>query len=915
MSTLSTNKVRYDELMKNPLLFLHRVDRSYTDYDGTYVERITWEPVDQEFDSDLGKDEVKGNCFNYELVVSEPIADGAVQGEAPEKETIYFNIHPISASNINDWRIVINSYIIRSQTPADRYPYIHLLWMLNYRQWNSEDVVKALSLYDVTSQPYIIKALSKISKCLSVDKQQQMRNALASFNYKYEIYSPAAIKEAINHVTPIPNGILEKGNVFRLVDVVLKDDEYDTKTLDIDEQTQNAFLCLYRWLHNEDAEVNYSSLNSIYSLSSHEIQMDIVKRYFHDIRLGKTTLDTQLLEQFRESRYSDFIRFRYCLYSPDEPINLSVPLLCDSLLTVQQTQGEAFQTFDGVMDFVMTNCDVTKPSVRLGMEEFLPRCDGGAIINKQFNGFIDFSIVFELDESKFTKENLLGSIRWWLDRRSHHLSYPACGYDKERRPLSEEMKQHCLSTRIIEENTPNGVCKREVNRFACSTICQDENKWVVYDTDYRWLNHFLKEPMPEVGDNHQPNETHIIDIEQTSPELMEKYLRSWANSCKKADEKRFVIGSDGLKSLLVQYSKPIAMRIIPQSLPLIGWDFDVFGIRKALCEEKNIEPSKASDEVKLEFKAKESSELKKRVIETLKEELDVKEFDGDFFEVPYDRELLRKLKDLYYFKGSMPESPKVQQIEFLTSQKLNNFRPFCAPKLSEGQNKATGLPFFWCRGLECFHNCLKQQTLENCPSWHKYSLYHMVEIMGFPKLRETEAGFEPDETIVEFIACANRVMKKFRRLKCRACGHLMYTYRLSTFNRHNNYSCINPTCSEYNHPVYLSYCYKCKTGLIDSRDSAKCPNGWYICPTCLSCCDDGLYDRQAQRYTLQNQPVPFGIQSKLGQGHNDKGIYYCHKCGTQLQYYIEDEKERWICPQCNVEYKNQKQLSTPFAGC
>lgn len=900
--------------MKNPLLFLHRIDCSYTEYDGAFVEQITWEPVDQEFDGSIGKDELRGNCFNCELVVSEPIVDDTVQGEAPEKETVYFNVHPINASNINDWRIVINSYIIRSQAPADRYPYIHLLWMLNYCQWSCENAIEALSLYDVTSQPYVIKALNRISKCLSIDKQRQMKEALRHYNFKYDLYLPADIKEAIKHVTPTPYGILEKWNVFSLVDVMLKDDEQDAKTREIDEQTQNMFLCLYRWLHNEDAEINYSYLNSLYSLSSHNIQMDIVKRYFHDIRLGKTHLDTKLLEQFRESKYSDFIRFRYCLYSPDEPINLSIPLLCDSLLTVQQTHGDTFQTFDGVMDFVMTHCDVTKPSVHLGMEEFLPRCDDGAVINKQFNGFIDYSIVFELDDSKFTKENLLGSIRWWLDAKSRHLTYPACGYDEKRRPLSEEMRQHCLSTRIIEENTPNGVYTREVKRFVCSTMCQDENKWVVYDTDYRWLNHFLKEPMPEVGDHHQPNETHIIDIEQTSPELMEKYLRSWADSYKKADEKRFVIGSGGLKSLLVQYSKPIAMRIIPQSLPVVGWDFDVFGFRKALCEEKNIQPHNASDAVKQEFKAKESAELKKRVIETLKEELNVKEFDGDFFEVPYDRDLLSKLKDLYYFKGSLAENATDQQIGFLTRRNLNNFRPFCAPKLSEGRNKATGLPYFWCIGLECFHNCLGQQALEECSSWHKYSLYHMVEIMGFPKLRKTEAGYEPDETIVEFIACVNRVMKKFRRLKCRACGHLMYTYRFSTFNRHNHYSCINPTCSEYNHPVYLSYCYKCKTGLIDSRDSAKCPNGWYICPTCLSCCDDGLYDRQAQRYTLQNQPVPYGIQSKLGQGHNDKGIFFCPTCGTQVQYAGVDGENKWGCPVCGKQYEikftNQDRLFT-----
>ena len=126
-------------------------------------------------------------------------------------------------------------------------------------------------------------------------------------------------------------------------------------------------------------------------------------------------------------------------------------------------------------------------------------------------------------------------------------------------------------------------------------------------------------------------------------------------------------------------------------------------------------------------------------------------------------------------------------------------------------------------------------------------------------------------------------MQKFRRLKCRSCGHLMFTDKSSGFNRHNYYSCINPTCPECGKPVYLNYCYKCKKGLIDSRDTTQCPNGWYICPTCLSCCDDAQYDRLAQRYILSNSPVPDRIKNKLGHGHNDKGVYYCPHCGSKIE--------------------------------
>lgn len=902
MATLSTNRDRYFELMKNPLLFLHKIDDSYYDSQSNHrVEKIFWQSIDNDFQEAIHYNEINGNYLGYALVVAEPIKESELQNK--QIDTVSFNVHAVNAFNLDDWRLVINSFIIRSQNPNDNYPFIHLLWMLNNCQWSSEIIINALYMYDVLTQPFVINnALLRISRCLSVAKQQLMKNALMHFNCNYPIYSPLFIKEALDRISPLPKGFVDNTDIFCLVNVILESQCNDEGPIlrSIDEQIQNPFLRLYHWLNNDDTTFDYSYLNSIYSLSSHKIQMSIVKRYFHDIRLGKTTLDTDILEQFKNSKYSEFIRYRYCLYSPDEPINLSVPLLCDCILTSHQTGGKSFQSFDGVLDFVITHCDVTRPSVKLGMEEFLPQCNGGAVYNRQFCGFIDYEIVFELDESKFTKENLLGSIRTLLNANSRHKTYHACGYDEGKQPLSEEMLQHCLSTRCVEENTPNGIYQREVRRFECSIVCQYENKWVVYDTDYNWLNSFLKEPMPRVDSSHHPNETHIIDIEQTSTENMCKYIRSLLGVCKKIDEKRFSIGSGALKqmSLLVHYSKPLTMRIKPQSLPVVGWDFDIFGIKRALCEEKNASPQNAPEIVKEEFKTKESLELRKRVVETLMEEFHLKEFNGYFFEVPYDKELLRKLIDLYYFKGSIPDNPKKWQIEFLTRLNLKNFKPFCAPKLSDEHNKATGLPYFWCQGLECFHNCLENQTLEKCAAWHKYSLYHLIEIIGYPMLKKTEAGLEPNDPVKEFIACANRAMKKFRRLKCRTCGHLMYTHKGGGINLHNYYSCINPTCPEHNHPVYLSYCFKCKTGLIDSRDSARCPNGWYICPRCQSCCDDSLYERQAQRYTLQKKPVPFRVSSKLGQGHNDKGIHFCHICGNLLIV----NGNQFTCEKCGKVY-------------
>lgn len=907
MLKLSTNKDRYEELMKNPFLFLHQVDHSYYNRNGDFVENISWEPINKDFNGSISKDQIVGNEYGVALVVAESVNN--LESEQKNKtDFISFTVHTVDSSVLDDWRLSINSFIIRSQSVNEKYPYLHLLWMLNYCDWDSAALIRALQIYDNMSLPFIIEeGFCRVCKCLSEYKQTQVQKALAHFDYRYDIYIPSVISEAISHVTPQPNEKRTNLNIFKLVDYVLFDNEFQlTVTRNIEDDSTNQLLVLYRWLHNESATIDVSSLGSLFSLVSSSIQLDIVKRYFHDVRLGKLVFDTQVIEKFKDNPFVEWIRYRYCLESPDQQIDLAVPLLCDCILTLYHSNGQTFQSFDGILDFAIMRCDVANPSISLGMERFLPQCHGGAVYNSNFRGFIDYSIVCELDESKFTEENLQTTIRDFLNNRQH-LMFDACAFAEQKRPLTDEEKKKCSTFCEIKEKQSEK--EKPGKNFDCLIKHPFDDKWVVYDTDFVWLNSFLSQPFPEVDLNKSHRNSIVVDISQTSTEVLANYIRTLAKQCEQGDKSQFIVHSSEVKKykLLLQYSKLIFSRIIPQSLAIVGMQFDVFGIRYALSQDSNF--SNANDEIlKSEFKRREAIEIRKRVIETLKQELNQANFNGSYFEVEYNRVQLRKILGLYYFKGTVPEDPSDSQIEFLKSQYLGEFKPFCAPKLSETTNRATEMPFFWCRGLECFHNNLRDQTLDSCASWSDYSLYHMIEIIGFPKLHKTPAGYEPDITVSEFIACANRVMKKFRRLKCRSCGHLMYTDRSSGYNRYNYYSCINPTCGEYNKPVYLSYCFKCKKGLIDSRDSKQCPNGWYICPTCLSCCEDVQYERQAQRYILANRPVPERIREKLGQGHNDKGEYFCPTCGNPVEIIEEDDGTTYRgCRTCNRNFDRENE--------
>lgn len=882
MNSLSTHKKRYEELMKNPLLFLHIEEQTpYQNNEGVWIKNYLWEPLDKDFKGGIETNAIKGNEKHFALVIAE-----ANNNSNEDSAIVSFNIHSFNVLNHNDWQIVFNSFKNRLQNPNDKFPFMYLLWVLNYCEWNSSNIIEVLGLYDVPTLSTIINGLCDICRCLSYTKQQHIQQALSQFRCQYNIYCSPVIKDALLFISPHMEQESTNQNLFELIDhIYLK----TILSLTINKNPANLLLCLYHWLREDGTAIDFSKPENIYSfsVSSNHAQLDIIRRYFHDIRNGVTTFDTKIIEQFKENPYTKFIRYRYCLETPEMPIDMAVPLLCDILLTLHQSKGQTFQTVDGILDLAIQKCDVTKPAISFGLENFLPQCDGGAIYNSNFIGFIDSYIVCELDESKFTEENLSTSIRKCLDQRYRHHTYYVCKDDDPRQPLTDANKTKCF------------------NKIRCTNLiqCEYQDQWAVNENDCDWLNNLLIQPLSQI-DRQDSTNTLVIDINQTSTKVFANYIRSLTTQFEQVEGKRFIIPSGAvIDPLLKQYLKPLFSRFIPLLKPIIGIKFDVFGIYKAICKERNLKLGDITNETAIEFQEREAEELRKRVIETLKQELKVNTFNGSYFEVPYEKELHNRILNLYYFKGSIPKEPKDFQIEFLRSQYLSKFKPFCAPELAESINQAVNLPYFWCRGSECFHNNLDSQTLERCSSWNKYSLYHLMEIIGYSKLKETEAGLEPESSIRIFIACVNRVMKKFNRLKCRSCGHLMYADRSSGYNRYNYFSCVNSTCSEYKRPIYLNYCYKCKTSLIDSRDSTRCPNGWYICPSCLSCCDNSQYERLAQRFILDKKQIPLSINEKQGKGHNDKGTYFCFKCGEEVIYTTDEHGfNHRICQKCKTTY-------------
>ena len=249
---------------------------------------------------------------------------------------------------------------------------------------------------------------------------------------------------------------------------------------------------------------------------------------------------------------------------------------------------------------------------------------------------------------------------------------------------------------------------------------------------------------------------------------------------------------------------------------------------------------------------------------------------GETLECDYDQTLYERAQtDSQYGRGE--ESPEcfVKKIKHYYRER----EIYCAPELADEPNLLTGRKCAYCQGDMCFLTSIKKE-----PEWKELSLIHILEIIGYNVLEETEAGFIPNQVYNQFVNQINKAIRFYKRLTCRECGHILFPAQPKG---HTRFKCLLPACSEYNKEVYLNYCYDCKKGIIDSRETKQCPNGLYICPTCNSCCSNKFFESMALKYQRQGRHIPAFISRNAGKGHKELNMVFCPQCGTQKTDYVD----------------------------
>lgn len=199
---------------------------------------------------------------------------------------------------------------------------------------------------------------------------------------------------------------------------------------------------------------------------------------------------------------------------------------------------------------------------------------------------------------------------------------------------------------------------------------------------------------------------------------------------------------------------------------------------------------------------------------------------------------------------------------------------FCEGRVAPQLDKKHGLKFWWCRNTPCYSPSHKDHRSEE---WEKYTVRDMLRIL--------EVSYDPEQFQV-FQGMVNRVNVLLEHLNCRSCDRIMMPKGQSNFGfyRATRFICANDDCADKKE-VYLNHCLNGKClYIVDSRDSAKCPNDLYVCTKCHSCCSTQGFARRVENLKNVGRDVPDNLLTlvKQNQGHAEQGRYFCYGCGSEL---------------------------------
>jgi uncharacterized protein YbaR (Trm112 family) len=190
--------------------------------------------------------------------------------------------------------------------------------------------------------------------------------------------------------------------------------------------------------------------------------------------------------------------------------------------------------------------------------------------------------------------------------------------------------------------------------------------------------------------------------------------------------------------------------------------------------------------------------------------------------------------------------------------------------------------------------------------WEEYTLFDFLKILKLDVSSE-----QAKDEYYKFVATINRFNRLLEHLYCNECNEILYPINDSDYAHYRvvRFRCENLKCSKSDktnkeNEIYLHHCLNghCN-GIIDSRESKKCPNGLYICSNkeCGCCCSHDMLNRRLENLNKTggyiHPDLIFAVENKLG--HLERAEHFCYICGNLMK---EIHSEVFFCDKCKIQY-------------
>lgn len=221
--------------------------------------------------------------------------NGKVDEKKKGQDIVDFEITEFDANKVTDWTLVFNNCLYNYRSGNNRHCHMTFWGALYMTEWSKETLQQTLSSVSSDVAKTACYYISTNVFAFSLNRQKVLIDLLKGLNPNLQPVEINDVESALKEIAPS----IDFGDYvfYQKVDYILDFGTQPEERKHLQKlytSSLNGFIHFKYWIeHVGNKFFNYDYLEVIYSYVGSLIQLSIVKRYLHDIRIK--LIDTDFL--------------------------------------------------------------------------------------------------------------------------------------------------------------------------------------------------------------------------------------------------------------------------------------------------------------------------------------------------------------------------------------------------------------------------------------------------------------------------------------------------------------------------------------------------------------------------------------------------------------------------------------------